>query len=144
MLTVFSGAAGIDFPMTATGGLAPAKAPTGASQAALTALSPRVVKSAHEFEAAMMKELLAPLEAGHDPLLGGDEDEGSGSTGALGSFASEALGQAISEHGGFGIADRILKQLGGAAVSHGRAGNRNGKTSVPLIRDGKLQMAGSE
>ena len=41
-----------------------------------------------------------------------------GSGGALGEFASEALGQALSQRGGFGIADRIVKEL-----SH--SGNRN-------------------
>ena len=32
-----------------------------------------------------------------------------GSGGALREFASEALGQALSEQGGFGIANRIVK-----------------------------------
>ena len=36
---------------------------------------------------------------------------GSGADGALGEFASEALGQAISRRGGFGIANRIVHEL---------------------------------
>ncbi|MFP5235582.1 MAG: hypothetical protein ACLGSD_06745 [Acidobacteriota bacterium] len=55
-----------------------------------------------------MKELLKPLNAGG---AWGDEDDNSGSAGALGDFASEALGQALSRQGGFGIADRIVGRL---------------------------------
>jgi len=62
----------------------------------------------------MMKELLEPLNHSTS-LLGADEDDdsgdSSGSTGALGEFASEALGKALSEGGGFGIATSIVKQL---------------------------------
>ena len=60
----------------------------------------------------MMQELLKPMTHG-DALTGTDEDEdsGAGSGGALGEFASEALGQALSERGGFGIANRIVQEL---------------------------------
>ena len=85
---------------------------------------PRLVKAAHEFEAAMMKELMAPLEPGHDSLDGGEDADGSVS--ALGSFAGEALGKAISEHGGFGIAKSIIRQL--TAI-----GNHSGNSPVPKI-----------
>lgn len=90
-----------------------------------TVPSPKLVSAAHEFEAQMMKELMAPLEPGHD-LLGG-EDEGSSS--ALSSFAGEALGKAISEHGGLGIAKSILHQLTAK-------GNHSGNPSVPAILNG--------
>lgn len=69
---------------------------------------PRLLRAAHEFEAQLMKELLKPMTASSG-LDGSDED--SNSTGALGEFAGEALGRAISEHGGFGIADSILHRL---------------------------------
>lgn len=82
-------------------------------------LSPRLVSASHEFEAAMMKELIAPLEQGND--LAGDGDDGEGSASAITSFAGEALGKAISEHGGLGIAKRILHQLA-------REGNHSGNT----------------
>jgi Rod binding domain-containing protein len=74
--------------------------------------SPRLVRAAHEFEGQMMKELLKPMTNG-DALTGTEEDADSsaGSSGALGEFASEALGQSLSERGGFGIADRIIKEL---------------------------------
>jgi Rod binding domain-containing protein len=48
----------------------------------------------------------------------------TGSGGALGEFASEALGQALSERGGFGIADRIVKELSHPVTSSKREGNQ--------------------
>ena len=103
---------------------------------------PRLVRAAHEFEAQMMKELLKPMTAG-DPLTGDDEgadgvlDSGAGSGGTLGEFASESLGKALSERGGFGVADRIVSQLS-------RSGN-NGETGTvtgdlhgnTVLREGK-------
>jgi Rod binding domain-containing protein len=71
---------------------------------------PRLVHAAHEFEAQMMKELLKPLTATHG-LDGEEGDAATGSGSALGEFASESLGQALSDHGGFGIATSILKEL---------------------------------
>ena len=70
----------------------------------LTAPQPRLVRAAHEFEAQMMKELLKPMTDA-DGLDGRGRRLGFGSGGALGEFASEALGQALSEQGGFGIAN---------------------------------------
>jgi Rod binding domain-containing protein len=73
---------------------------------------PRLVRAAHEFEAQMMKELMKPMTRA-DSLTGSEEDSDSdsGSNGALGEFASEALGRALSEGGGFGIATQIVKDL---------------------------------
>lgn len=93
--------------------------------------APRLVKAAHEFEAQMMKELLAPLHA--ESGLGGDEE--SGSSGALGDFASEALGQALSRQGGFGLADKLIVQLSG--TGKGVQGTRvtenvNGNTEMRI------------
>jgi Rod binding domain-containing protein len=65
----------------------------------------RLVQAAHEFEAQMMKELLKPLS--ESTSLIGEGEEGS-SMDALGTFASEALGNALSQQGGLGIADSIL------------------------------------
>jgi Rod binding domain-containing protein len=69
---------------------------------------PRLVHAAQEFEGQMMKELLKPM-TGANGLDGEDEDSGSGSE--LREFASEALGQALSKQGGFGIAASIVRQL---------------------------------
>ena len=72
--------------------------------------NPKLERSAHEFEASLMTELLKPLQES-DGLTGEDSDSGMGSEGALSGFASESLARAISERGGFGIADRILHQF---------------------------------
>ncbi|HVZ83745.1 MAG TPA: hypothetical protein VG893_08720 [Terracidiphilus sp.] len=87
-------------PMT---GLGPAHAAGAAPQ-------PRLVRAAHEFEAQLMKELLKPLEDS-DNLTGEDADSEAGSAGALGKFATETLGQALSEQGGLGIADELIRTL---------------------------------
>src|SRR5271170_4649946 len=99
---------------------------------------PRLVKAAHEFEAQMMQELMKPLNRGVS-LTGadGDEDNDSGSGGALGEFASEALGRALSDQGGFGIASSIVKQL-----SH--VGNQNGKAQVTGNLHGSTEIKGAE
>lgn len=91
---------------------------------------PRLVKAAHEFEAMMMQELLKPM-TGEDTASRDDE---FGSAGALGEFASEALGQTLSAGGGFGIADEIIRSL-----SH--SGNRAaaGKVTGNLHRDTAIQ-----
>jgi Rod binding domain-containing protein len=97
-------------------------ATAGTTTAGATAPQPRLVKAAHEFEAQMMKELIKPLNQGNS-LTGTNDDGGddSGSSGALGEFASEALGRALSEGGGFGIASSIVKQLSPLGDSHGKA-----------------------
>ena len=74
---------------------------------------PRLVHAAHEFEAQMMKEMLKPLTSSGSSLTGSDDESDGGSNGALGAFASEALGRSLSEHGGFGIAKSILGDLSG-------------------------------
>jgi Rod binding domain-containing protein len=97
-------------------------------------LEPRLVQSAHEFEAQMMKELLQPLTSGGTLFSGDDDDsDGAGSTGALGSFASQALGQALSESGGFGIANKIIGELS----QHGTAPNSQ-KITKKLQRNSSL------
>ncbi len=69
---------------------------------------PRLVQAAHEFEAQMMKELLKPMTSRTN--MDGDESD-SGSGGALGDFAAEALGQSLSRMGGLGIATSILRSI---------------------------------
>ena len=111
-----------------------AAAGTGASATP----QPRLVKAAHEFEAQMMQELMKPLNRGAS-LTGadGDEDSDSGSGGALGEFASEALGRALSEQGGFGMATSIVKQL-----SH--VGNQNGTVQVTGNLHKNTEIKGAE
>jgi Rod binding domain-containing protein len=108
--------------------------PASASVASAgSALPPKLVTAAHEFEAAMMKELLAPMVPGHDALASEDE---AGSASALGDFAGEALGKAISSQGGFGIAKTIIHQVGHRQAGLSAAGkvvegNQGGRASVP-------------
>ena len=85
-------------------------AETAAATAASATPSPKLVSAAHEFEAQMMQELLKPLNSSSG-LDGEDSDSDSSSGSALGEFASGALGKALSEQGGFGIATSILHQL---------------------------------
>jgi len=86
-----------------------------AHQNSHTAQQPRLIRAAHEFEAQMMKELLKPMTSG-DGLTGSDDE--SSSAGALGDYAGEALGRALSEAGGFGIANRIVGQVSQSGTSH--------------------------
>jgi Rod binding domain-containing protein len=127
----------------ATQALAPAS-----GEAQPSAPSPKLVKAAHEFEAQMMKELLAPMTGADpdaDPLLSDGDDgdsglalgSGSGSGGALAGFASEALGQALSERGGFGIADKIIRELSPAA---NRQNGAPGATNVTNSAHGDTVM----
>lgn len=83
---------------------------------------PRLVQAAHEFEAQLMKELLKPMTNGAS-VDGEDADCGSG--GAIADFAASALGQALSKHGGLGIATNILHSL-----------SRIDKDSQPSSRSG--------
>ena len=80
---------------------------------------PRLVKAAHQFEAMMMKELLAPMARSGDMFADGDGDQ----KGILGEFASESLAGALSAHGGLGIADQIVHSLS-------RSGNNSGASGV--------------
>jgi len=73
-----------------------------------TVPQPRLVQAAHEFEAQLMRELLKPMANGAS-IDGDDLDASSG--GALADFATDALGQALSRHGGLGIAPSILHSL---------------------------------
>jgi Rod binding domain-containing protein len=87
----------------------------------------RLVSATHEFEAQMLKELLKPLTS-FGGLTGDQEEDGlSGSEGALGEFASEALGRSLSEHGGLGIADSVVRSLS-------QNGNRSESAGESKIR----------
>lgn len=104
----------------------------GVAQGTGPGTNPRLVNAAHEFEAQLMKELLKPLSAtGLGDEDGGDGEDGS--SGVLGEFASEALGQGLSRAGGFGMADHIVQQLSRSETT-GQArevtGNRNSDTEL--------------
>lgn len=94
-----------------TGGGATLSTGTGARLVATTSASgaqPRLVKAAHEFEGQMLKELLKPLSTSGS-FFGGEDGEDSSN--ALASYATDALGQALSSGRGFGIADQIVREV---------------------------------
>ncbi len=95
----------------------------GGVHAKVSSVEPRLVKAAHEFEAAMMKELMSRLQPKANAW--GDEADNS-SENALTSFASDALSQAISMRGGFGIADRVIHQIS-------QQSNHSGNSPVPVL-----------
>jgi Rod binding domain-containing protein len=92
----------------ATAGLQMGSAATSlTSTGSASSVQPKVVAAAHDFEAMMMKELLKPMTS--NSLDGDQEDRGDLNSGsALGDYASEALGRALSQQGGFGIANKII------------------------------------
>jgi Rod binding domain-containing protein len=102
---------------------------TGASTTTnQTVAQPRLVRAAREFEAQMMKELLKPMTAG-DALTRDENDCDAGSGGTLGEFGAESLAGALSAHGGFGIANRIV---------HDPSHSGNPSLNAPVI--GNLQI----
>jgi len=108
---------------------------TGQRESGETAPSPRLVKAAHELEGQIMKELLKPMTNG-DALTGAGDDSGAGSGGALSEFASETLGQALSERGGFGIANRIIQELSHTGNQHG-----NGQVTQNLHQKDRMRTS---
>ena len=89
--------------------------------------NPKLQSAAHEFEASLMKEFLKPLQ--HDSLFAeeasDDEDVTTGSAEALMSYGAEAMAKAISERGGFGIAQKILDHFK-ATDDRGQSGAKMG------------------
>ena len=83
-----------------------------------------------------MKELLKPMNSA-DPLTGEDSD--TGSSGALGDFAAESLGRALSAHGGLGIANRIIHDLNArSGIRSGRDLTGSGNNSDPAAVTAKV------
>ena len=89
--------------------------------------NPRLVHAARQFEAMMMKELLAPMSR---TSLEDNDYEG---TPILGVFASESLAAALSAAGGLGIAERIVHSLshsGNSSHAPGVIGNQQNDTGM--------------
>lgn len=123
----------------AIGSVGRAVGAASASGTAQTTPQSRLVKAAHEFEAQIMSELMKPML--RDTSITGDDDadsdSGAGSGGALNEFASETLGQALSAGGGFGIANRIIKQLSPSSNQNGNApvtGMLHGNTVIKTLK----------
>jgi flagellar protein FlgJ len=70
----------------------------------------KLVEAAQQFEASMLQELLKPMQ--HRQSSWGDEEKNDdSSTDPIGSIGTEAIAQAISKGGGFGIAKQIISKV---------------------------------
>lgn len=146
----------------ASAGLASASLPPLAPAAETAAANPRLVTAAHQFEAAMMQEILGPLTREMQGMGGlssdaedGVTDDGDGGPNqALTSFASEALGEALSERGGFGIASSVLKKLSHVAHKSASTSGNPASSTKPFrahlsatqhsAQSGKMAKAGKQ
>ena len=85
----------------------------------------KLVKGAHEFEAMLLNEMLKPLKFGQaESVEEGADETGGGQSDTIRGFATEALSKAIAEHGGFGLAKQIVRQV--TAEHAAKAGGKSG------------------
>ncbi len=70
----------------------------------------KLVDAAHQFEGMMLTEMLKGMQTGKDEMTGeGDEGDNSGDT--LRTYGTEAVAQAISMHGGIGLANQVIAKV---------------------------------
>ena len=70
----------------------------------------KLVDAARQFEATMLQELLKPMQHGQSSW--GDEEKSEDSASdTISGFGTEAVAEAISKGGGFGIARRVVEQF---------------------------------
>lgn len=76
----------------------------------------KLADAAHQFEGMFLQQFLKPLQSGKNSLTGdsngdksSDDSDGSGDT--LQTYGTEALANAISSRGGFGIARQVIQQV---------------------------------
>jgi flagellar protein FlgJ len=81
----------------------PATAVEGQKQA-------KLVDAAQQFEAAMLQELLKPMQNGQSSW-GAEEKSDDTASDTISSFGTEAIAKAISKGGGFGIAKQIVSKV---------------------------------
>ena len=70
----------------------------------------KLVDAAEQFEAALLQELLKPMQRG-ESSWGGEEKIDDTSLDTMSSFGTEAIAKAISKGGGFGIAKQIVSKV---------------------------------
>ncbi len=70
----------------------------------------KLVDAAQQFEAAMLQELLKPMQNGQSSW-GGVEKSDDTASDTISSFGTEAIAKAISKGGGFGIAKQIVSKV---------------------------------
>lgn len=89
------------------------------SSQAKGASSEKLRKTALEFEAVLVRQMLGPLEKSLTAGMGG-----SSSTPMVGSMVLESLSRAIADGGGLGLADVIEQALSAAASKEGPPGGK--------------------
>lgn len=90
------------------------------SSQAKGASSEKLRKTALEFEAVLVRQMLGPLEKSLTAGMGGS----SSSTPMVGSMVLESLSRAIADGGGLGLADVIEQALSAAASKEGPPGGK--------------------
>jgi Rod binding domain-containing protein len=70
----------------------------------------KLVDAAQQFEAAMLQELLKPMQHGQGNW-GAEEKSDDTASDTISSFGTEAIAKAISKGGGFGIAKQIVSKV---------------------------------
>jgi Rod binding domain-containing protein len=83
----------------------------------------KLVDAAQQFEAAMLQELLKPMQHGQDSW-GGELKSDDSASDTISSFGTEAIAKAISKGGGFGIAKQIVSKVT-------LEGQRNSEKNLP-------------
>jgi Rod binding domain-containing protein len=70
----------------------------------------KLADAAQQFEAAMLQELLKPMQHGQSSW-GGEEKNDDTASDTISSFGTEAIAKAISKGGGLGIAKQIVSKV---------------------------------
>jgi flagellar protein FlgJ len=70
----------------------------------------KLADAAQQFEAAMLQELLKPMQHGQSSW-GGEEKNDDRASDTISSFGTEAIAKAISKGGGLGIAKQIVSKV---------------------------------
>jgi peptidoglycan hydrolase FlgJ len=83
----------------------------------------KLVEAAQQFEAMMLQELLKPMQPGQSSW-GGEEKSDDTAFDTISSFGTEAVANAISKGGGFGMAKQIISKV---TIEH----QRNSEKIIP-------------
>lgn len=89
-------------------------APATMKDSQIGTASPRLHQAAVQFEGMLLKDLLKPLSESEG--MGGADGEGQ--TGALQSFAVDAIASAMAKSGALGFAKQIEQTLARGAAKH--------------------------
>ena len=81
----------------------------------------KLTDAAQQFEGMLLQELLKPMRE-HGFCQNEEEQTGNQDSGedTLSSFGTEAMATAIAKGGGLGIAQRVVAQVEGERIAHGK------------------------